>query len=256
MPWLEPDDDFDPDSTRQPVIGIAAKLGQHDSGLHQHEMGQFLFAQSGCISISLADRLCLLPPIRLAWIPPRTPHRARMTEVVQYRSVYFDVSCYRNLPVQVEVMSVTPLLRAVLERIATAEAGVDWGTGAERNLVAVCLDEIDTARREPMLLPLPSDRRLGGREMNELPPSLGTLAGRVGASEKTILRIYRKETGMSYQQWRQQWRLFKAIELLAREQSITSVAFDLGFSSDSAFIAFFKGMTGYTPRAFMCSSVT
>ncbi|WP_110750829.1 helix-turn-helix domain-containing protein [Phyllobacterium leguminum] len=65
----------------------------------------------------------------------------------------------------------------------------------------------------------------------------------------------RRETGMSYQQWRQQWRLLKAVELLAGHRSITSIAFDLGFASDSAFIAFFKGMTGHTPRAFMGSSV-
>lgn len=31
-----------------------------------------------------------------------------------------------------------------------------------------------------------------------------------GASEKTISRIFRRETGLSYQQWRQQWRLIKA----------------------------------------------
>ncbi|WP_245419938.1 helix-turn-helix domain-containing protein [Phyllobacterium salinisoli] len=82
------------------------------------------------------------------------------------------------------------------------------------------------------------------------------LASRQGTSEKTIGRIFRRETGMSYQQWRQQWRLLKAVELLAGGRSITSAAFDLGFASDSAFIAFFKGTTGYTPRLFMGSSHT
>jgi len=215
MPWLQPDDEFDPDRMGQPVIGIAAGFGRHDSGWHQHGMGQLLFTQSGCISISLPNRLCMLPPTRAAWIPPGIPHRARMTEAVDYRSLYLDVSSFENLPDEVEVMEVTPLLRAVLERIATAEIGIDWEDGAGANLLAVCLDEIQISCRQPMLLPLPSDRRLAAFNTDELPPPLGVLARRQGTSEKTIGRIFRRETGMNYQQWRQQWRLLKAVELLA-----------------------------------------
>ncbi|MFK4825949.1 AraC family transcriptional regulator [Paenochrobactrum sp. BZR 588] len=251
MAWLKQEDAFDADSIGNSVIGIAADMGSHDSGWHHHKMGQFLFTQGGCITIHLPDRLCLLPPTRLAWLPPDIPHRAIMTEAVDYRSVYIDVSLYSNLPAQVEVMTVTPLLRAVLERIAVADFNTDWSKGAKANILAVCLDEVDAAQREPMLLPLPSDRRLSGLDIEQLPPPLQKLAQQAGASEKTILRIFRKETGMTYQQWRQQWRLLKAIELLASGETITSVAFELEFASDSAFIAFFKKMTGYTPRIFM-----
>lgn len=251
MAWLKQQDLFDADSIGNQLIGIAADMGMHDSGWHQHKMGQFLFTQGGCITIRLNDRLCLLPPTRLAWIPPRTPHRAIMTEAVDYRSVYIDVALHSNLPVQVEVMTVTPLLRAVLERIAVTDFKTDWSKGANANVLAVCLDEVTVAQREPMLLPLPSDRRLSGLDMDQLPPPLHELAQKAGASEKTILRIFRKETGMTYQQWRQQWRLLKAIELLASGETITAVAFELEFASDSAFIAFFKKMTGYTPRVFM-----
>ncbi|PHJ43518.1 hypothetical protein AK965_00810 [Vibrio sp. PID17_43] len=45
---------------------------------------------------------------------------------------------------------------------------------------------------------------------------------------------------MSYQDWRQQWRLLKAIELLCEERQVSDVAHCLEFSPDSAFIAFFK----------------
>ncbi|MCY1458200.1 Helix-turn-helix domain protein [compost metagenome] len=57
---------------------------------------------------------------------------------------------------------------------------------------------------------------------------------------------------MSYQQWRQQWRLVRAVEQLAIHQPLSQVALELGFASDSAFIAFFKSMTGSTPRAYCC----
>ena len=56
---------------------------------------------------------------------------------------------------------------------------------------------------------------------------------------------------MSYQQWRQQWRLMRAMELLATGRSLSYSAFELGFISDSGFIAFFKDLTGTTPGAWL-----
>ncbi len=68
---------------------------------------------------------------------------------------------------------------------------------------------------------------------------------------KTISRLFQRETGMSYQQWRQQWRLMKAVELLASGQRITDVAQALEFASDSAFIYFFRSQTGKTPGQYI-----
>ncbi|WP_323839887.1 AraC family transcriptional regulator [Photorhabdus africana] len=251
MTWLSRDDNFDPDSFGVPVVGIAAELSQHDSGFHQHEMGQLLFTQQGCINITLADHLCILPPTRVAWIPPRIIHRAEIKGSVGYRSIYLDVNRIGYLAEHVEVLEVTPLLREVLERIALAPFNTDWLQGAAANLLAVCFDEIHLAKREPTLLPLPFDRRLARIPLTTLPPTLKILAMNIGASEKTISRIFRRETGLSYQQWRQQWRLIKSIELLAKQGNLSSVASELEFASDSAFAIFFKKMTGRSPREYM-----
>lgn len=251
MAWLSADTVFNPDSLGLKVVGIAAELGQHDSGLHQHNMGQLLFTQRGCIRITLQDRLCILPPTRIAWIPLRTLHRAEMNEVVGYRSIYLDVTQIEHLPQEVNILEATPLLSAVLERIAMSRFESDWLQGASANLLAVCLDEIQTARREHTILALPADRRLSCVFGDELPPPLNKLTTQIGASEKTISRIFQRETGMSYQQWRQQWRFLKAIELLAEPGSISFIACTLGFASDSAFVAFFKQMSGQTPRVYM-----
>ena len=43
----------------------------------------------------------------------------------------------------------------------------------------------------------------------------------------------------------------RPIELLVTGQSIGYTAFDLGFASDSAFIAFSNDMTGITPSAWL-----
>ncbi|EKE68042.1 AraC family transcriptional regulator [Gallaecimonas xiamenensis] len=251
MAWLQPQDAFDPDQHPQRVLGIAAQLGRHDSGMHRHGRAQLLFARRGCIHITLADQLCLLPPTRAAWIPAGVTHRAQMQGIVDYRSLYFDPDQCQGLLQQVQVLEVGELLAALLERIAQADLATDWSKGSGPHLVALCLDEIARARREPTLLPLPKDRRLAGLDMALLPPALGVLASQVGASPKTLGRIFQRETGMGYQQWRQQWRLLKAIERLAAGDRHSAIADALGFASDSAFVAFFKQMTGLSPLAYL-----
>ncbi len=244
---------FNPDAYQAAVIGVATSFSKHDSRAHQHLRGQLLYARRGTIRITLANQLCLLPPSRAAWIPPSTEHRAVMRQIVDYRSLYFLPALSARLPTQVCIIDVSPLLQAVLEPIAMAEFDQDWSQGRHRHLLGLCLDEIAGARREPMLLPLPTDRRLAklvASPDHQLPPPLHVLEQEVGASGKTIGRIFQKETGMSYQQWRQQWRLIRAIELLAAGHTLAYTAAALDFSSDSVFIVFFKTMLGCTPRAY------
>ncbi|MBI6549871.1 AraC family transcriptional regulator [Xenorhabdus lircayensis] len=254
MAWLRQSDHFDPDSLNVPVIGIAAEMGQHDSGVHQHDMGQLLFTRRGCIKITLENKISILPPTRAAWIPPKTQHRAEMRGSVGYRSIYLNVSETELISAQSEVLETTPLLQALLERIAISSFNSDWYQGRGAHLLAVFFDEIREARREPTLLPLPFDRRLARLSLEQLPPPLHMLTTYIGASEKTITRIFHRETGMNYQQWRQQWRLVKAIELLAQNKTLSYVAQELGFANDSAFVTFFRKAMGKPPREYMVGS--
>ncbi|QAY87258.1 AraC family transcriptional regulator [Pseudomonas arsenicoxydans] len=249
MAWLDAHAQFNPDHYPAPVIGIAATLGDHDSGRHRHARGQLLFTRQGCTRITLAQQLCLLPPSRAAWIPPGIEHRAVMQQSVDYRSIYLTPALCAGLPQQVCVIEVSPLLRAVLEPIALADFDTDWQQGKWVHLLGLCLSEIGEAPQQPMLLPLPWDKRLAPllATPGQLPPELQVLEKQIGASGRTIGRIFQRETGMSYQQWRQQWRLMRAMELLATGRSISYSAFEAGFASDSAFIAFFKDLTGLTP---------
>lgn len=86
--------------------------------------------------------------------------------------------------------------------------------------------------------------------MGELPPRLNQLSREVGACERTISRLFIRDTGMNYQSWRQQFRLLKAMEMLADGCHISQVAQQLEFVSDSAFIAFFRQHTGTTPTRY------
>lgn len=254
MAFILPDHPFDPDQHDGSAIGIAAALGWHDSGRHQHQRHQLLFAQAGCMTIELDDQVCLLPPTRAAWLPAGLPHRVLMRGVVAYRSLYFQPE--PALPNEMAVLAVNPLLREIIERMALWPW--DKPAAEQHCTLALLQEELAQAPRESWQLPLPSDGRLTGwlqeiKRCDTLPDRLNRLAERVGASDKTIGRIFMRETGMSYQAWRQQWRLLRAMELLAEAEPISRVAAALEFASDSAFIAFFRQHTGQTPLRYLNS---
>jgi AraC-like DNA-binding protein len=93
-----------------------------------------------------------------------------------------------------------------------------------------------------MLLDHPGDDR-----------SLADWGAIAGASGRTLERLFRAETGMTLHHWRQQARLLASLERIADHQPVATVALDLGFRSQSAFIAMFKKYLGKTPRRYFSS---
>jgi AraC-like DNA-binding protein len=256
MAWVSQQDSFDPDVWSAPVLGIAAELvGGHDSAEHRHRRAQLLYAPRGCMTVTLADRWLILPPTRCLWIPGGIRHRVQLRGRVAYRSVWLDPELTSVMPQECAVLAVNPLLAAVVERIAYWPFNQAVDCRAARDLLPVLVNELHAARLESTGLILPRDRRLvhwlEGLDRRDELPGLAVLAQNLNLHAKTLTRIFRRESGLSYQQWSQQWRLMRAIELLAEMPSVSSVAQRLSFSSDSAFIAFFRQFTGTTPKRFM-----
>jgi AraC-like DNA-binding protein len=81
--------------------------------------------------------------------------------------------------------------------------------------------------------------------------SLEQWASTVGASTRTIARLFRQELGVSFSQWRQQAILARAIPLLSQGRPLSHVAQELGYQSQSAFSAMFRRAFGASPRAFI-----
>jgi AraC-like DNA-binding protein len=77
--------------------------------------------------------------------------------------------------------------------------------------------------------------------------TLEQLCRQHGASRRTLERLYREETGLSFGMWRQKVRMLDSIRQLAEGKSVTNAALDSGYVSVSAFIAAFKRTFGCTP---------
>jgi AraC-like DNA-binding protein len=124
--------------------------------------------------------------------------------------------------------------------------------GRVRHLVALALDEIGRAATHSLSLPVPRDSRL--RRVTETlrqnpadPRDLADFAEAAGASSRTLARLFQKETGMGFAQWRRQLRLTEALALLAAGESPARAAAAVGYASGPAFGAAFRAAFGMTP---------
>ena len=197
----------------------------------------------------------MIPPGRAVLIPAGSLHAIRMWGDVAMRSLYFPVT----VPAPAfdiegcRVISVGPLLRELILRVADLRA-LDSREPAEAHVMVVLMDELTAARIEPLLLPLPADERAltAANYVLTNPADTATTKGvarKSGLSARTLERLFRAETGMSFGLWRQKARLLESVRLLAQDGSVTDAALDSGYSSVSAYIAAFKQTFGCTPGA-------
>ncbi len=155
------------------------------------------------------------------------------------------------------VLFVSPLLRELVMRAVDLPLLYD-ARGAEARLMRLILDEIASLPAQPLGLPMPRDKRL--KRLCELmladlstAARLPRLGAAVGLSERSVIRLFRKETGMSFRRWHAQARLIKAYELFNDRRSVTAVAIELGYSSPAAFAKMFRRTLGRPPTAFFPS---
>jgi len=159
-----------------------------------------------------------------------------------------------SLPSEPRVMALTPLLYEVVKRITewTASPAIN---AAKRHLVAVLQDEIATAPRVKLHLPIPTDpalKRLAIRLSEDLDVrrDFAVLAREVGLSERSLFRGFQRETGLSPGQWRRQMQVLRSLELLADGKSVTDTSLEVGYESPGAFIHAFRQIVGVTPAVY------
>ena len=80
--------------------------------------------------------------------------------------------------------------------------------------------------------------------------SLAQWAASVHMTERTLARHCQRELGMGLGEWRQRMRYLLAIDALEAGLSVQQIAYDLGYSTPSAFIAMFQREAGTSPEQF------
>src|SRR5580698_1234002 len=236
----------------RPLVGFAHDYtADHVTGWHHHPRAQLLHAVAGVMRVTTQSALFIVPPGTGLWVPAHTPHTVRMPSGLEMRALFLREDAAAAGPDAVTVVAISPLLRALI--LAACEQPVMWDEdGPVRHLVALALLEISHAATRPISVPASRDPRL--QHVTDVlladpadPRGLDEFAQTAGASARTLARLFRRETGMSFQVWRRQLRLTEGLAALAQGEAPARVAAAVGYSSGPAFGAAFRSVFGTTP---------
>lgn len=251
-----------PDTIARPVVGLKVELAfVGETEPHRHRKDQLLYVIEGLITVEAAQGVWTVPPHCAIWIPSGVTHFARATGQVSLGNLYIEPDENRSLTANCGILFVQPLLRELILRFVNEPHRYSEGDTREERLASVLMDELENAPMEPLRLPIPSDRRLKRLvdaliEYPSLRLNLEEWGARVGASNRTLTRLFQREAGMSFGRWRQQLHVGLALQRLAGGESVTNIAIDLGYESPSAFIAMFRRMLGTTPARYLTETAS
>ncbi len=237
---------------------IVASANEYPTGHriepHRHARAQLVYASEGVMTVTAAAASWVVPPLRAVWMPAGMEHVIRVNRAISMRSLFIHLDAATGLPEACRVVTVSALLRALILRAMTVPPLYDE-TGPDGRVMRVILDELRRLPSAPLRLPRPRDPRLlRVTEALVADPAdarpLDAWARTAGASPRTLARLFVKETGLTFRAWRQRARLLHALVELAAPKPVTTVAFEAGYESTSAFIAAFKRNFGTTPARY------
>lgn len=216
---------------------------------HRHDDHQIVYAGSGVLAVTTDAGTWFAPGTRAIWVPAGTVHAHRAHGRLDLHLVGLPADDNPLGLATPTVLAVGPLLR---ELILAYTRDPDDDGPERRRLLGVLRDQLRASPQQPLRLPAPNDPRLAAvcRIVHADPADTRTLAAlgaATGVGERTLSRLFRREFGMTFPQWRTQSRLYHALRMLADDTPVTTVAHRCGWSSASAFIDVFHRAFGYTP---------
>ena len=246
----------------RPLRAKARRMA-HDMDIqpHRHDWGQLVFSLEGAVRVQAEGggvaQAFIVPPSRAVWIPAGVVHAVMAISEAELRTLYVHASAAPAGWSACRVFEVSPLLRELVRELAAGDAA--WEPQRSALLAPLLLDELRRAAPLALGLTLPQDKRL--RRLCEAllaapqqHAQLADWAREVGASERTLARLFRQELGTSYRQWREQALLAQALQLASRGRPMGLIAAELGYASASAFSAMVRRSVGASPRLFFAAA--
>ncbi len=221
-----------------------------------------MYAARGVLSVHTERGTSIVPANRVAWTPAGFTHYHRAHGSTDMRILFLPASLARLVPGHPAVFMVSDLAREILLNL-TGPRNYDptvpaYDRAAQARVRRVLVDELHEAHEQPLQLPEPQDDRLQAiaQRLYDDPADntpLADLGQAIGASARTLSRLFHNELGMTFYQWRTQLRIYQALVLLADGHTTTHVAHACGWSNPSTFITAFTTLLGTTPGRYQTS---
>jgi len=221
----------------------------------QLELSCFIFACSGVVAVITEQGRFLIPPEQGLWLPAKTPFQIVAATQVKLAYFLYDDKLSTGLSYETAVLQVDHFLKTcIFEAIALDDE--QQLRGDYQLISSLIAQRISIAATWPLLLPAVKDQRLQAitSRQQKFPALKTDLVGWgkfVHTSSRTLSRVFKKETGLTYSQWKQMMAIHIAIIELYLGESIASIAKNLGYESSSAFIHMFSKQMNSTPSHFL-----
>lgn len=152
-------------------------------------------------------------------------------------------------------LSISPLVKELIIYLSGQEQCY-LADSSTAKLVEVLIEQLQVMPTEHFDFPTPAEPRLNAiaSQLIATPADrrcVGEWARQHAMSERTLARLVKLETGLTFGRWRSQLHLVLALQKLTTGDSVQRIADELGYESVSAFITFFKKTLGRPPKQYM-----
>ncbi|MFD5348414.1 AraC family transcriptional regulator [Streptomyces anulatus] len=221
---------------------------------HTHLTHQLAWASSGTLTATTSTRTWVLPATRALWIPAGVPHEVIAASHSTMSSLYpseVPETASASSWTGPQPVAVSPLLAELIRYLDDQALNADRRARGE----ALVLDLLEPVAATTLDTPLPTDPRARkvAQALLDDPAcqhSLDAWGRRVGASGRTLARLFLSDAGMTFGRWRTLARLHAALPALADGEPLSRVSQAVGYETVSAFVAAFRRETGVTPGAY------
>lgn len=218
---------------------------------HQHQHGQILLVEKGILSLTINHEQWTVAQGCLGWIPPGYTHEATMYGDMAGQLIYIDPPLTHFMPTSPKVGRYDRFQQALIYRLIELQTQ----SSIAQNYFDVLVHEINTLQDFKWSFALPKDHRALkiALQLIQTPEDKCTQeawAEYGHLSIRTMTRLFKKETGLSFSMWKQIIRLHASLRYLSTGETVSNTAIACGYDNVSFFIKIFKEKLGCTPAEF------
>jgi AraC-like DNA-binding protein/mannose-6-phosphate isomerase-like protein (cupin superfamily) len=244
------------------ILIIHQKIRANTVEKHLHEEHEIFLPLQGEIRIQLGDKTLSAGPGRMIYLPPNLEHSFQSSSNTQGERLIFFIDSKEWKSYQGGQFSASTTSASQLSKELLFHLLIHPKTKAAKSLIQTLIQTISEMLETSGLNSIGDVAHLYGvssdlRLKNALELiqakfnarlSMEELAKRSGLSVRNLNRLFLQELGMTPKQVITLHRIENAKALLKRgQQSVTDIAFEVGYHSVSQFITTFRNLTGQLP---------
>ncbi|MGO3325121.1 AraC family transcriptional regulator [Gordonia sp. (in: high G+C Gram-positive bacteria)] len=242
--------------TFSPVLSIDRDTAQGHELLHLHAHPEPMLTWSSTATLigTVAGRDWLIPPGYGLWVPGGIEHSGAVLHAGELLTITFAAGPSPLTWTGPTSFTVGPLLGEIIAHLHQI-APDDHTRPAAETLMFKLLTPLPEHHLH-VTMPTDPRARVVAEQLIAHPGDqreLTAWADHVHTSVRTLSRLFRAETGLSFATWRTQVRTQAAVQMLADGKSVEATARAVGYRKPSAFIAAFHRITGQTPGTYVGS---